>query len=210
MFEIGVICNILALFFHNKSSLLTRVESHIHFPNALILSCFFSTSNPKGLSYPAKAPTLNIQNNNFSAVNVSSIGPLVTVTFEVQVLVLIWEILSFIYSIFETVHLYVVSVMTHRVFWRTLKWFLIYCLFFHSSQIKAKVICNPFNLLSPTLLKNTNQKNTTTSYIQSVFRYIARFNPLLLTMPHTQNNSMEILTDSMASTLPASMNHDSL
>jgi hypothetical protein len=29
-------------------------------------------------------------------------------------------------------------------------------------------------------------------------------------MPHTQNNSMEILTDSMASTLPASMNHDSL
>jgi hypothetical protein len=36
------------------------------------------------LNYPAIAPVLNIQsNNNFSAVNVSAVGPLVTVTFEV-------------------------------------------------------------------------------------------------------------------------------
>ena len=54
--------------------------------NMLIFG-FFSTSNPKLLNYPATAPTLNIQNNDFSAVNVSNVGPNVTVTFEVQIYV---------------------------------------------------------------------------------------------------------------------------
>ncbi|CAB4012788.1 Hypothetical predicted protein, partial [Paramuricea clavata] len=41
------------------------------------------TSVPKLLNYPATAPVLNIKNNNdFSAVNVSAVGPRVTVTFE--------------------------------------------------------------------------------------------------------------------------------
>ena len=51
--------------------------------NPLFEFAFFRTSVPKGLSYPSTAPALNIVGNDYSRVNVSSVGPSVETTFEV-------------------------------------------------------------------------------------------------------------------------------
>lgn len=58
-------------------------------PNFLVRHFFFfSTSVPKGLSYPATAPSLNIkEGNDYSAVNVSAVGPTVETTFEVRTVI---------------------------------------------------------------------------------------------------------------------------
>ncbi|XP_046846513.1 uncharacterized protein LOC124440231 [Xenia sp. Carnegie-2017] len=41
------------------------------------------TTVPKSLDYPEKGPDLNIIDNDYSSVNISSIGPPITITIEV-------------------------------------------------------------------------------------------------------------------------------
>ena len=64
-------------------SRLLIIKDHGNFTHAVIFIC--SVSVPKLVNYPSTAPSLNVRNGDYSAVNISSVGPLVKVTFEASI-----------------------------------------------------------------------------------------------------------------------------